>query len=155
MMELSHDPSHSVADLQARLQSALGDAYHIERELGGGGMSRLFLANEASLHRQVVIKLLPPEFASEVSATRFRQGGRRSEEHTSELQSRLHLVCRLLLEKKKPVTATSRMPPSALKNTRQSHNIELHALHLDTKPFYDTHSNDPHETCEARTIRAE
>src|SRR2546422_7485755 len=27
----------------------------------------------------------------------------RSEEHTSELQSRLHLVCRLLLEKKKPV----------------------------------------------------
>src|SRR5947208_295038 len=36
-------------------------------------MSRLFLATEASLHRQVVIKLLPPEFASEVSATRFRQ----------------------------------------------------------------------------------
>src|SRR2546422_5095782 len=28
-------------------------------------------------------------------------GGERSEEHTSELQSRLHLVCRLLLEKKK------------------------------------------------------
>src|SRR2546429_3381631 len=33
-----------------------------------------------------------------------RQAGRcRSEEHTSELQSRLHLVCRLLLEKKKPI----------------------------------------------------
>src|SRR2546429_3882635 len=30
-----------------------------------------------------------------------RRGGNRSEEHTSELQSRLHLVCRLLLEKKK------------------------------------------------------
>src|SRR2546429_932679 len=29
------------------------------------------------------------------------RGWRRSEEHTSELQSRLHLVCRLLLEKKK------------------------------------------------------
>src|SRR2546429_3830061 len=29
------------------------------------------------------------------------EGGKRSEEHTSELQSRLHLVCRLLLEKKK------------------------------------------------------
>src|SRR2546429_4491697 len=29
----------------------------------------------------------------------------RSEEHTSELQSRLHLVCRLLLEKKKKQTA--------------------------------------------------
>src|SRR6266550_7624245 len=32
---------------------------------------------------------------------RDRWGRRRSEEHTSELQSRLHLVCRLLLEKKK------------------------------------------------------
>src|SRR5436305_10262195 len=32
--------------------------------------------------------------------------GRRSEEHTSELQSRPHLVCRLLLEKKNTVTAT-------------------------------------------------
>src|SRR5687768_17951536 len=31
---------------------------------------------------------------------------RRSEEHTSELQSRLHLVCRLLLEKKKVVTGS-------------------------------------------------
>src|SRR2546429_7130186 len=31
----------------------------------------------------------------------------RSEEHTSELQSRLHLVCRLLLEKKKTVTSNS------------------------------------------------
>src|SRR5690625_6922727 len=30
-------------------------------------------------------------------------GGRRSEEHTSELQSRSHLVCRLLLEKKKKI----------------------------------------------------
>src|SRR2546429_9317297 len=29
------------------------------------------------------------------------EAGQRSEEHTSELQSRLHLVCRLLLEKKK------------------------------------------------------
>src|SRR5687768_17707567 len=32
---------------------------------------------------------------------RFRRSAARSEEHTSELQSRLHLVCRLLLEKKK------------------------------------------------------
>src|SRR2546422_3381625 len=37
----------------------------------------------------------------------------RSEEHTSELQSRLHLVCRLLLEKKKNLTAmhhSARLP---------------------------------------------
>src|SRR2546429_5635457 len=34
-------------------------------------------------------------------------GDGRSEEHTSELQSRLHLVCRLLLEKKKQLNYTS------------------------------------------------
>src|SRR5687768_18252852 len=36
----------------------------------------------------------------------IRSKGIRSEEHTSELQSRLHLVCRLLLEKKKHNTKT-------------------------------------------------
>src|SRR5687768_17769962 len=35
------------------------------------------------------------------SNRRTHRGNHRSEEHTSELQSRLHLVCRLLLEKKK------------------------------------------------------
>src|SRR2546422_2277127 len=41
---------------------------------------------------------LPCEFACQIST---RPSLTRSEEHTSELQSRLHLVCRLLLEKKK------------------------------------------------------
>src|SRR3712207_2114778 len=40
----------------------------------------------------------------------------RSEEHTSELQSRQYLVCRLLLEKKK--TTTYRIPPYIRKNTQ-------------------------------------
>src|SRR2546422_4592431 len=44
--------------------------------------------------------------------------GRRSEEHTSELQSRLHLVCRLLLEKKKKdfciLASSSRLNASML-----------------------------------------
>src|SRR3712207_6849929 len=35
-----------------------------------------------------------------------RQGARRSEEHTSELQSRQYLVCRLLLEKKKTIISS-------------------------------------------------
>src|SRR2546422_5400055 len=35
----------------------------------------------------------------------------RSEEHTSELQSRLHLVCRLLLEKKKKQCSAHKQPP--------------------------------------------
>src|SRR2546422_5585922 len=41
-----------------------------------------------------------PQFKTEISKPPARCGAR-SEEHTSELQSRLHLVCRLLLEKKK------------------------------------------------------
>src|SRR2546429_6417172 len=40
--------------------------------------------------------------------------GGRSEEHTSELQSRLHLVCRLLLEKKKKNIASAHPLPSTL-----------------------------------------
>ena len=59
--------------LPAQLQAALGDVYVLERELGGGGMSRLFVATERSLNRQVVIKVLPPELSSEVSAARFRK----------------------------------------------------------------------------------
>ena len=62
-----------VADLRDRLQSALGDAYRIERELGGGGMSRVFLAEEVRLARQVVVKVLPPEMAAGVSADRFER----------------------------------------------------------------------------------
>src|SRR5439155_26935538 len=40
-------------------------------------------------------------------AARLRSPGNRSEEHTSELQSRGHLVCRLLLEKKKKTRQNS------------------------------------------------
>jgi eukaryotic-like serine/threonine-protein kinase len=62
-----------VTDLLVRLQHALGDAFQIERELTGGGMSRVFLATEASLKRAVVVKVLPPELTSDVSAARFQQ----------------------------------------------------------------------------------
>src|SRR6266700_989216 len=60
-------------DLRDRLQSALGDSYRIERELGGGGMSRVFLAQEVRLGRRVVVKVLPPEMAAGVSAERFER----------------------------------------------------------------------------------
>src|SRR2546429_4051497 len=50
----------------------------------------------------------PRETNSGASATSIS----RSEEHTSELQSRLHLVCRLLLEKKKKEHQTSGPLPS-------------------------------------------
>ncbi len=60
-------------DLRARLQDALGSAYEIERELGGGGMSRVFLARETALGRKVVLKVLPPELAASVNADRFKR----------------------------------------------------------------------------------
>ena len=59
-------------DLGARLQAALGATYHLERELGGGSMSRVFVAEERALGRRVVIKVLPPEAVADVSAERFR-----------------------------------------------------------------------------------
>ncbi len=55
------------------LQAALAGAFTIERELGGGGMSRVFLATDQALGRRVVIKVVAPELARGVSADRFRR----------------------------------------------------------------------------------
>ena len=57
--------------LRDKLQSALGPAFAIVRELGGGGMSRVFLADDASLGRRVVVKVLAPELAEGISSERF------------------------------------------------------------------------------------
>ena len=60
-------------DVQDRLQRALGSAYTLERELGGGGMSRVFVAEEAALGRRVVVKVLRPELAEGLSSERFKR----------------------------------------------------------------------------------
>src|SRR5690242_12208604 len=57
--------------LRHSLQDTLGSSYTITRELGGGGMSRVFLAHEEELGRDVVVKVLPPEMIAGVSADRF------------------------------------------------------------------------------------
>jgi serine/threonine-protein kinase len=62
-----------MADLRDQLQTTLGDSLTLEAELGGGGMSRVFVAHEASLGRKVVVKVLPPEMAQAVSIDRFRR----------------------------------------------------------------------------------
>ena len=62
-----------MADFLSQLQSALGTSYRIERELGGGGMSRVFLAEEARLGRKVVVKVLPPEMSAAVQTERFER----------------------------------------------------------------------------------
>ena len=59
------------SSLRDQLQAALGDAYRIERELAGGGMSRVFVATEVALGRPVVVKVLHPELAADVTAERF------------------------------------------------------------------------------------
>lgn len=58
-------------DLAARLRETLGGTYRIERELAAGGMSRVFLAEEVALGREVVVKVLPADLAAGVSAERF------------------------------------------------------------------------------------
>ncbi len=62
-----------MSSLLAQLQKTLGDAYHLERELGGGGMSRVFVAKERRLDRAVVVKVLSPDLAQGLSAERFER----------------------------------------------------------------------------------
>src|SRR5690554_7183687 len=86
---------------QSQIPDSRSAAVGVGRPLGGGSP----LPESGSLHYQITG---PADFPSH--AGRFGCAGRprpqlpclfRSEEHTSELQSRPHLVCRLLLEKKK------------------------------------------------------
>jgi len=62
-----------LTDLKARLQKLLDAEYTLERELGGGGMSRVFVATERKLGRRVVIKVLSPELAATLSTGRFER----------------------------------------------------------------------------------
>jgi serine/threonine protein kinase/tetratricopeptide (TPR) repeat protein len=60
-------------ELARRLQSSLGASYRIEREVGGGGMSYVFVAEEPALGRRVAVKVLRPDLAVEISAERFKR----------------------------------------------------------------------------------
>ena len=62
-----------MTDLRERLQASLGNAYTLEQELGGGGMSRVFVADETAFGRKVVVKVLPPDLAAGVSVERFKR----------------------------------------------------------------------------------
>lgn len=60
-------------ELLERLEHILGEEFRVERELGGGGMSRVFLVHDNSLDRQIVVKVLPPELAAGLSEERFKR----------------------------------------------------------------------------------
>jgi tetratricopeptide (TPR) repeat protein len=62
-----------MSDFRDRLDAAIASQYVIERELGGGGMSRTYLATERALNRRVVIKALAPELLAGVSVERFNR----------------------------------------------------------------------------------
>jgi len=54
-----------------RLTAALADRYHIERELGQGGMATVYLATDLKHRRKVAIKVLRPELAASLGPDRF------------------------------------------------------------------------------------
>jgi serine/threonine-protein kinase len=62
-----------MVDLREGLEKTLGTSFTVERELGGGGMSRVFLALDRTLGRRVVVKVLPAELAATVSVDRFKR----------------------------------------------------------------------------------
>jgi len=60
-----------VVELLERLGVALAARYKIERELGQGGMAKVFLAHDLKYERAVAVKVLRPDLAAEIGATRF------------------------------------------------------------------------------------
>ena len=60
-------------ELRDQIQSTLGSAFRVERELGGGGMSRVFVASDVALGRPIVVKVLPPDALAQVSIERFKR----------------------------------------------------------------------------------
>src|ERR1035437_10644242 len=113
--------------------------------------SRVVVVHAASEHEMVFHRVLcfffflmirrPPRSTLFPYTTLFRSGGRgwmiyiklqilpeerwhRSEEHTSELQSRQYLVCRLLLEKKKTNTQNNRQPHQTASTQQHQHPLD-------------------------------
>src|SRR3954471_1404512 len=59
------------APVGERLVAAIGERYHIERELGAGGMATVYLAHDRKHDRRVAVKVLRPELAAVIGAERF------------------------------------------------------------------------------------
>ncbi len=64
---MTHPPTNPTT----RLNAALSGRYHIERELGQGGMATVYLAEDLRHRRKVALKVLRPELAAVIGAERF------------------------------------------------------------------------------------
>ena len=60
-----------MTDVLTRLGAALADRYRLERELGQGGMARVYLAEDLKHGRKVAIKVLHPELSAVIGGERF------------------------------------------------------------------------------------
>src|SRR3989449_6748363 len=104
---VSAAPSHAVREVMTRARDRIGRGalvVSVSKGLDPGPLSTPSCVLADVLPKDAPIAVLSgPSFAREVY---------RSEEHTSELQSRLHLVCRLLLEKKKHNSRNRRSTPA-------------------------------------------
>ena len=54
-----------------RIRSALADRYHIEREIGAGGMATVYLARDMKHDREVALKVLRPDLSAVIGTERF------------------------------------------------------------------------------------
>ena len=61
------------SDLQELLQKSLGTGYRLSRELGGGGMAKVYVADDGTVGRRVVVKVLSPDLAAGVNLDRFKR----------------------------------------------------------------------------------
>src|SRR5258708_10740961 len=124
------EPAPAVAgdELVAAQQSAV----HLLGQLLVLVVSRVVRPGAENHHQSVPVAAMvqrrpqSPRVFGDRPGSEFNCGGR-SEEHTSELQSPDHLVCRLLLEKKKKITTVIAKEVSACPNSRRTDPGELSA----------------------------
>ncbi len=62
-----------MTEITSRLSTALADRYRIERHLGEGGITTVYLAEDFKHKRRVGVKVLQPELAAVLGAERFVQ----------------------------------------------------------------------------------
>jgi serine/threonine-protein kinase len=63
----------SSPELRELLQSSLGTGFRLSRELGGGGMAKVYVADDGTTERRIVVKVLSPDLAAGVDVERFKR----------------------------------------------------------------------------------